>query len=450
MPKTALAALVTKVMRAPERHRAAAWLRQRTRYRFLALIPLGLVGYARDPELFDSPRFWAEEGSNYFRSALEGRGLAPLTTVSAAPQNPYWHPIPQLATLLAARLARLEAAPAVTTGAWTVVALTVALVVIYGRAALLEGPARRLLALAAPLIAVSNPENWANTLGAHYFCDFALLLLLLEAPHVSRWRRVVSLIVFATLSLLSPTSFLLLPAALALTIRDRTHRAYLSSLGAVVALHVVAALGTPATNLRHPAGPLEAAHLVFSKLVLWPLAGHRLAARYVEVALELDEARFAWLGFGLAAVLLLLLIGFVRASRRDSTTLALSLTYLTAVGGYLLLGLAVGRGLLPLPFGARYVWLPNALMILLLGHQLGASQLSFKKPRTLVFAVLLGASLAVGVSEFRYPPELTFGGHGPRWRDEVRHFRDDPNYRMLRIWPSGWTIEITDRALVRD
>src|SRR5206468_5148619 len=64
--------------------------------RALALPAIAALAYSRDPSLFDSPRFWAEEGSNYFGSAVARSFLEGLLNVQAAPHNPYLHPIPHL------------------------------------------------------------------------------------------------------------------------------------------------------------------------------------------------------------------------------------------------------------------------------------------------------------------------------------------------------------------
>src|ERR1041385_6576189 len=69
--------------------------------RALSLLVVALLVYARDPSLFRSPRFWAEEGTNYFGSAITHGFLDGLSNLQAAPYNPYLHLVPHLATLVA-------------------------------------------------------------------------------------------------------------------------------------------------------------------------------------------------------------------------------------------------------------------------------------------------------------------------------------------------------------
>jgi len=417
------------------------------RYRAARLLILPFVAWAiylRDPRLFESPRLWAEEGSSYFASALGQDAFSGLLNVRAAEHNPYLHAIPQLATWFAANFVSLSLAPVVTSGAWCLIVLALVLVALYGRAAVIEGWQRRCLVLAAPFLAVSNTENWVNTLGAHFWADFALVLLLLEGAVVSGRRRLVGLFAFGVLALLSPTAWVLLPAVIALCMRQwKEHKVYLYILCAVVALDAaVTLLAFPATS-RHPASIPEAAHLVTSKLLLWPLTGFETANAYTQYALGLSESAFRLSGLLLAGALVALVVAFVRVSRRDPTTMALLSTHLAATAGFVLLGLHVGRGLLPLLSGARYSWLPNALLIALLAHQLDGAALRARRPSQLVLAAALLASLVVAVHEYRYPdlPWL----RGPDWRAEVERYQLLPEYTTLKIWPRGWAVEVPRR-----
>jgi hypothetical protein len=405
---------------------------------------VALAIYARDPRVFESPRLWAEEGSSYFASAVSHDAVSGLLNVKAAEHNPYLHPIPQLATWFAANFVALSRAPVVTTAAWCLIVLALLLVVLYGRAPLLDRWQSRLLVLAAPFLAVSNSENWANTLGAHFWVDYALVLLLLEGEVISGRRRLLGLVAFGLLALLSPTAWILLPAVVALCIvRWKQHRAYLGVLSAVVALDAAITLVVfPATS-RHPASIAEAAHLVLSKLLLWPLAGFDVADRYTRRVLGLSESALRLSGWLLAAVLVALGSTLFYISRRDKTTIALLATHLAATLGFVALGLNVGHGLLPLLSGARYSWLPNALLIVLLAHQLDGALLRARKPSQLAFAAALLLCLIVAVHEYRYPDEPWL--RGPDWRAEVERYELLPEYTTLKIWPKGWAVEVPRR-----
>ncbi len=416
---------------------------EQRRTRWVALVPFFALIVLRDPALFLAPRFWAEEGTNYFRNALAEPWQNALFDLSAVPYNPYWHPIPHLSTIAAANWASLESAPAFTTAAWCAVVLALALVVLYGRAELVTGPWRRLVGLGVPLLAVANSENWVSTLGAHFFCDVALLLLLLEADKVEGTRRGLSVAAFTVLALISPTSWLVVPAALFLGYHAfKPHRPYLIALGAVVALHVALSFfGFPARP-REPPELSAAPHLWFVKLLLWPLTGHRIADSYAEFALHANSGLYHALSVGLGALAIALYGCAWFLSRRDRTTAVLLITHAAAAGGALLLGLHIGRNLLPVFHGGRYAWLPNALLLFLLIHQLDATAALTRAPRQGVFAAVFAAAMAAGVVQFRYPEAVRAWAKAPPWREEVRMFRENPTYDQLRIAPSGWVVVV--------
>jgi hypothetical protein len=407
----------------------------------LALVALAV--YVRDRRVFDSPRFWAEEGSAYFQYSETHPGLSGLANVAAVDYAPYAHPIPQLATWIAANWVSLEHAPIVTTAAWVLVVLVVMCIALWGKAELLSTPLRRVAAIAALLLAVSNSEVWVNSLGAHVWADIGLLLLVLEGEHVAGRRRRLSLAVFTLLAILSPTSWMLLPATLALCAhRWKAHRPYLVALGLVVATHVAVKAMVFASGARTPATISEAAHLIVSKLLLWPLAGPGIADGYAQQALRWDSATFKGVGLALALGLVALVVVFARFSRRDATTSALLWTHLTATAAFVFLGLGVGRNLLPLFHGARYTWLPNALLILLLAHQLDLRSVLSRKPPQVALGLALAAALVVGVTQYRYPLPIRAWSSAPDWRAEVARYRHDPAGRELAIAPSGWKVVV--------
>jgi hypothetical protein len=416
---------------------------RRPRTRWVVVLPFFAFVLLRDPALFAAPQFWAEEGTHYFHHAFVHSWHQALFDLSAAPHNPYWHPIPHLATIAAANWMPLESAPAFTSAVWCGVVLVLALVTLYGRAELIRGAWRRAFALSVPLLAVANSENWMNTLGAHFYCDIALLFLLLEARSVAGIRRWCSVAAFTLLALISPSSWILVPAAVVASYGAlRSHRPYLISLACAVAMHVALAwFGFPERVRNLP--ELDAVpHLFASKLVLWPLTGPNIAGAYAEVALHLGDATYRVSAIGLGIAIVGAYAGTWGASLRDRTTLALLVTHLASAAGAFLLGLHVTRDLLPLFHGGRYAWLPNALLLLVVAHQLLPPPVGTRVARQGVFVVLLLAAVTVAVLEFRYPRAVREWMRAPSWREEVEAFRADPSYRRLRIAPAGWVVVI--------
>jgi len=421
--------------------------------RFVAIVALLVVAtlaFLRDPSLWLEPRLWAEEGTHYFGSALQRGVLEGLLNVAAAPHNPYLHFVPTAATVVAAHALPLELAPYATATAWALVLLGMELVVLFGRARILEPvPVRILLAL-SPLIAVGHNENWVNTLGAHFYCDLALLLLLLEAPRVAGRRRAIGLTAFALFTLFSPTSWFLVPAALLLSIlRERAHRPYLAILLVDLVLQAILALAVFGATDRSIRDAAALPHLFLTKLLLWPFLGHGAVDAYGAWALGLSPPAFTWAAGGAALVSAALVGVFLAASRRDRTTAVLLLTWLVAAGSFLFLGLSVDRNQLSSAFvGGRYAFFPAMLLVALLAHQLASPQAQRQRQRlrTMAFAALILCMLIVGSLEFSYHGIAARRLHGWPWREEVARFRQDPTYDELRIAPPGWSVRVPASA----
>jgi hypothetical protein len=393
----------------------------------------------RDPSLFDSPRFWAEEGTNYFSWALRGSWFEALTRLKTTPHAAYLNPVPHLSTFVAARFVPLEWAPATTTAVWSAFMLTLAVIALYGRGPALSSPWRRAVVLAIPLVVTNNGENWANTIGVHYVCDFAILLLLMEAPEATGMRRTASLVAIGLCAAVSQTSWLLFPAVLFLYLRNvETYRKHFMIIGAATALHLIVAVALHEPGARPENALVAVPHVVLLKMIIWPFAGWDAADSYGALAVGLDPTAFDVAAALVMLHLIALAVGVFFLLRWEPYTIAIVVTYGAVVFAYAFLGLGVGRGHLSTYNAGRYAWLPNAILMLLLVHQIDPDKLRKRETKQLVLAVALAATVVVGVVDYRHPT----APHGPSWRREVLHFRSDPEYKQLRIAPKGWVVEI--------
>lgn len=428
---------------AAERHeRLVGWLR------LLLLVPIALAIYARNPSVIENPRFWAEEGTHHFTSAIiHDDWKKALLDIHNAPHAAYVRPIPQIATVIAANAVPLTQAPAVTTAAWFLVLVALELVVLFSRAELLRGPWRRLLGLSAPLVALCTTELWANTLGAHYYCDLALILLLLEAPRVADGRRRASLWAFLVFAALSPSAWMVVPAAAFLVYRDwRAHITHFLILFSTSFTHALVSLLAFTKTARPGTDLATLPHVLASKLLVWPFAGRDAADAYAEWALKLSPDALALWAAGISLVVLGLLALFFVFSRRDTTTTALLILYVTAIAAAALFGLGLT---LTIAHSTRYFWLPHVLAILLLGHQLEFERLRRWAPSQLFFAAAFAAVFIVGGFEYRYAKREDAAMRGPVWRREVRRFKRDPAREKLGIAPRGWVVSIPRKVRER-
>ena len=200
----------------------------------VALLLLAAAAFLvlRAPRVLLEGRFWAEEGSVYFASALAGGPSALLR-----PHQGYLNLATNLATGAAALpFVPLEAAPRVTVLAALLVQLLPAFLLLTRRAAWLPSPSARLAAAGLALLARPSDEVWLNSANAHFFLAVAAAVLLATRPGTEgRWSE-PALLAFAGLS--GVTSALLAPLAWAAAARERTRR----RLGAALLLTACALL----------------------------------------------------------------------------------------------------------------------------------------------------------------------------------------------------------------
>ena len=141
--------------------------------------------------------------------------------------------------------------------------------------------------LAVPLLAVANSENWVSTLGAHFYCDIALLLLLARGE---KGRRYPAALEYRGVHRASRDQPDQLAAGSSRTGPGLSRRSASSCVldcsrrgrGFTCELEYFRFSGAS----REPAELTAAPHLLLVKLVLWPLAGHRIADAYAEFALQ--------------------------------------------------------------------------------------------------------------------------------------------------------------------
>ncbi len=266
-------------------------------------------------------------------------------------------------------------------------------------------------------------------------------MLWLEAPRISGPRRATGIAAFAVLAQLSQTSFLLAPAVLPLALTTwRRERPYAIGLLCAMAFQTTVRMLAFPGHVRTAQDVTAIPHIFVSKLLLWPLLGHQVADAYGSWARRLEEGALAATAAGAAVGVIALVAVHAAFSRRDATTGVLLATWLTSASTYLLFGLDIGRGHLPVYNGGRYAFLPSMLLFLLLAHQLAEQKRS--RWLRLSYGVALVAAILVGLSEYRYPPWLAKVMEGEPWRAEVQRFRDDPRYDHLRIAPEGWDVAV--------
>ena len=398
------------------------------------MLVLALVIDVRIPNVWTQGRFWAEEGTVFFRKAWN----LPWWEALLAPHAGYLNLVGNAAALLAAHLTTLRAAPYVTTTIGVIIQCLPAMLLSTSRDKWLQSRLVLVIASAVIVCAPVPEEVWANSADSHFHLALCVgLILAIETQSGVMGKVHGCVILLAALS--GPAAWSLIPLYALRAVLDRSKPRALQGLmlllGAMIQIAFFAGLGSRDSS----ASPSVLGAIVLAKHVLTPLLGHRLASAPVADLRHQFESGSGPL-WPLALVVILFAIAFVAAASRPTkaplwllvASLMLAATaYLGSLGQKIDLISVVG--------GGRYAFAPQVLI--------GLALLSWTVIYPGRLRVLSGLILVwiVGVGGWNYfVPTFPDAMAGPVWRDEVEDWQSDPR-RPLQIWPTGWTMRLSAR-----
>lgn len=408
------------------------WFRQPSSGRCtqcLLLVGAILFIACREPQYLVHPRIWAEEGSVYLASAL----VLPWWKALIAAHAGYFALVPNLATLLAARVFPLEWAAAVTTTFAFAVQLVPMAVIACGRSRCWPTHVHRLLAMAAILCSWNTDEIWLSTITSQFWLAATTFLLFLLNHRIqsARQHRVVCLLlVFCGLN--GVLSLLLLPLYVVRALLYRRRWA----IEQMLALLASAAVQIPAVCLS------ARGHQTLAD------ARHFFGDRFFDfvfvrgVLRGFVHSNDAWqlMLHARSLTVLAFLCAFVLASRQGvkGTVTFVGLFLYAAIA---MLGLAAQ--MTPAP---RYFFLPSVVVVVLLVQ---AIQLPFHwrhfipAARSVVGGVLLTMILVHTLPDYGPSTGEFFRRRWPRWTNEAASFRRQPSYhpRIHPCWSGCWKID---------
>jgi hypothetical protein len=373
---------------------------------------------ARRPDAVTLPQFWAEDGAIFYQPAFDGRnGEAFLT-----PWAGYLHLFPRLVAW-GTSLAPPEWAPALFNAAALLLASASVWLFTLSLARPLIGCDHLRLAIAL-LFIFSNPavETYGNLTNAHWWMCLGALTLLAVPLEGSLVALACGFVALTALS--SPLPVLFVPIALVtLTVGSRRYRA--AALGLLVGV-VLQLAGRFWLSGHEPEIP-EAQGIVkildltgdawhATVLHLWP--GYAAASGF-----HAQSASAGWLLAGL--LFALLLTGALQPLSRRQICMVGGAVYLLVSA---LVMVAVTRGCCPsrflldqaMPRGGRYIFLPYAMCVFLLGLALQPEiRATTVRPRIAAWILLAAISFC---SIAGVPPMIRFDDL--HWCEHVREARE--------------------------
>lgn len=427
-------------------------------FQFFLLTVSAAVLFFRSPELFYEPRFWAEEATLYFRYAWLENWWKTLIFVPWA-QGGYISLSANVPALLASRLVPLEYAPAITTAIAALVLLLPAYLIIFGRSLLWKSPLQKTLALAVYLFSpIHAEESWLNSINSMSYLGVVSLIILLE--DTSKHSRSMLLFQAVTLfynGLSAVYTVFLAPAFIlkAYLFRGNTSLFHpgMVIVAALIQIAIVILLalsdGLPRNKFENEPRFVKSTAAAFQYHVIEAFVAHRNSYAVSEAAgiswnknvLEAPESQKIIVLFKIIVFFMILTSIFL-----CGTTLKTALLILVA---FLFESAFSAYGAMNGIAGGRYAIVPQFAFLLM---PLASVCAGFKNAplllRTLrsialvslLVAIYYGAQIHSNRKWNSYTPEA------PRWKHEVRQWRDNPSYK-LKVWPyPAWQFQLPTQS----
>ncbi len=369
--------------------------------------------YFRDPRLLIQPRFWAEEGMGYFKSAY----MLPAWQALIAPHQGYYSFWANIAVELAT-LPPLRYAPLVTTLMSLVVVLWIFLAIHINDAPMVAEGSNKMTATLAALMVGATGEIWLNSINAQHYFVLLVFLILIDSK-TNGWKRKLWYSTAFVAGLSSIVANLLTPLFFLRWWQTRA-RADLVLFGILACTAL-----------------LQATALLYSHFILGmaayyvPAEQHRLTVGLPTVAL-LHKTLIYALDYpismpykmywpGMAAMLYL-----VYSTRQSWNRYW---PFLAAVPLIILPSLLASLNEVG---GPRYVYASSVIVFLFI---LGvATDSAIRKPARLLAGLLLLASLAGWGLRYRNDMHYYDQPSWPSWASQVQAWAHNPQAK-LQAWP---------------
>lgn len=419
----------------------------------LMTIVVIFIVYARLPALITEPRFWAEEGVNYFAYAFGHSWLDNLF----APQFGYNTLYNSIATSLATAVP-LEYAPAVTTYLALMVQLSVSLVAIWWDIPFLDTLPKK-FAIAVLIQTLAYARIWATTIGVQYWlCVLSLLILLYNHQTRSRRMFILQNCLLTMNGLTGILSCLLIPAFALKAVKTKSRRVMTQTailtlcLLVQIAVFLNSYLGKDA-GLSSRFGDFNFLY-VLNKMMRFlitapfyeryifstpfgeslDIAVRKALSTITGPAIFLPEYNFYLLemALGLATVIFLFTLAYKKIKQFDTQLLAISILLVTVASTYLSVNSSGGP---------RYTFAPSIMIMLLVVGALNDQTVARAWRYLATILIVLALTNSLRYYRMNMLGGVAYDASWPKWQEEVKSWQADHNYQ-LKIWPSGWTMTL--------
>ena len=403
-----------------------------------------MIIYFRDPDLFNFPRFWAEDGKFFYAHFFNNRDWIELFRAWE-----YYRILHNFTAFFTVRWISLENAPLAFTIVSAMVTVLPVAIVTFGKSICWNTPFKKIIIVSLYFLVPFSQENWLNLNGTSYTLTFvSLLILLANVNHKSRWMYRSYLLLAGLTGLLS-CLFIPLFGLRAWLRRNREHTVQfilllfcgLLQFTVVFYENIVLQEGT---HLRITPPSVETLVLVTWLRAIVTSFSVDLVFLYTDLFRAATNSASEYFHYsviyGLIVSFFLLSYFFFSRKKFEITMLIGSFLILTLFSGFFGIGGVGNYAFLHPTNGMRYFYIPAVMFsIILFSPLLINEDRKSGKWSSMLMIPILSLVIHSGVIGFSYIN--VFEDEWPRWKEESREWRNNSTYEP-RIWPRNWKIKL--------
>ena len=388
----------------------------------------------RLPNILLEGRFWAEEGTVFFKNGL----LLPWWRALFVSYGGYLNFTANLGGIAAAHMPALRAAPYGSTGIAFIVQCIPALLIVCSRDGWLRSRTATLAALLLVATPVVSEEVWLNAIQSQAHLALAAGIILALNAEASLIALAGPVLLLASLTSLGACALVPLFALRSVIDRSAARAIQLAFMLPGVVLQIVLYKEISSRHIEIAPSLLGAVAMI--KHILLPFLGPDVAADFATPLAEQYDQHGGPL-WPLLVLVALFAVGllFTLLNREKSPTWLLLAGTVLALAGYVG-SIGQKHDLLNTVAGGRYAFAPQVLFGLAL---LSWAVVHRGGGRIPAFG-LLAWLLVVGAGNYFQPSADMFAA-GPSWPEEAAAWQQDRK-RPMQIWPRPWQIRLPAQA----
>lgn len=393
--------------------------------------------FIRSPRLFIDARFWAEEGTYYFKHAYEN-GILHLFYIYK--KCGYYYLYVNIATFIAS-LVPIVAAPYITTYLAFAVQVLLIWIILYAPSCLYKSSYSRILAALFTVVgAAVISEVWLNSVNSQVFFGLiAVYLLFVDYGKLSKGKRIFLYCVMAMSCLSGVYAVIVAPFFVAKRILEQDNKKYNTVIAIIQSACLMVQMVITVVIKFTGSGNSRRSEKTFTGETIINTIKHQIIRPLLGYDAMKADNTMVIVVLVLVAVII---VGAVILSKEKVTVITLLglFVYYAVFTSVTALGIA----------GGRYAVVPGSVLIALLikCSEIFYERIKYNKIKSAAWIIVI-IPLIFGCIDFQGNKNtyLTTAEHAS-WEAQIQYLQNKNQpieNKEIKIWPDNWTIILDEK-----